>query len=218
MTREEIRNRILYQLDESTSAPAFYTAAEIDTLIDEAQEVLAEEAHGLVRTSFLPKSDGLQLVSLQALGDDVMAPLRIWDDNHRRLEYCGMQELDADRWRWWEVTSDFPWLWYPVAWNVLGIYPAIAAGTGTLRVDYLAWPTALADDSQEPDMPEPEHDQLVLYGVYMGLLKRWDIVRALDVFQKFVGRWPDSMFRDDVARLAAGIEGRSGTGDMIRSR
>jgi len=42
MNRAALRTRILESLNESATAPVFWAATEIDALIDEAAEVVAE--------------------------------------------------------------------------------------------------------------------------------------------------------------------------------
>lgn len=211
MTRLELQTRILRQLNDSPTSPIFWSAAEVQDMIQEGQEIMAEEVRALRKTAYVPKRDGTQLYTMQTFAPDVMAPYRLWDmDLSRRLEVITMAELDADRERWLEVTGDQPFWWYPAGWTWFGVYPATATGGGWFRMDYLAWPTALLDDMSEPEWPEPDHDGLVLYGVYLGLLQQWDIVRATDLLTQVVARWTDSRARDGIRRLQASLWQREG--------
>ncbi len=202
MNRQAIRDRILLALNDSPTSPVFWTLEEIDEVIQEGQEVLAEEVEGLKRTAYVPRHDGMQFCSLAAVAGDVMAPYRVWvGDKQHRLQVTTMQHLDNRRERFLETTGTRPDWWYPVSWNLFGIYPALTTGEGYLQVDYLGWPTPLVDDFDEPELPEADHDGLVLYGVYTGLMQQWDMVRALDYFTQFIARWSDSTMRDGVNRM-----------------
>ena len=188
MNRSEIRQRILEGLNDSATSPIFWTTAQIDTVIDEAQEVLAEEAKAIRRTAHVPMGDGLGFYSSRAIGDDVMSIYRVYTrHNTRRLSAVTLAELDAKNKNWMNVDGD-PWEWCPISWDLFGIYPRPATGGGIMEVSYIAWPAALLDDSDVSEFPEADHDGFVLYGVYDGLLKQWDVVRALELFSLFMER------------------------------
>lgn len=198
MTRAQIRDRILQALNESVTAPVFWTTAQLDAVIDEASEVLAEEAKAIRRTALVARRDGTTYYSTRGIAPDVMAIYRIWlPDNNRRLTAVSIAELDAQNETWIATTGD-PEYWFPVSWDLFGIYPHPTTGGSMLRVDYFAWPRALLDDSDEPEFREGDHDAMVLYGVYDGLLKQWNAPRAMELFARFVESW-------QVGRARSGI-------------
>lgn len=195
MNRQEIRDRILRGLNESTSSPSLFTTAQVDAYIEDAQEILSEEVAAIKRELIVTKRSGTTYYNTRGLATDMMVPYRIWDvNNERKLEAKTLFELDSHNERWVDTTGD-PWWWFPLSWDVFGIYPRPATGGGTLRIGYLAWPRTLLDDSDEPEFQNSDHDGLVLYGVYEGLLKQWDIARATQIFVKFVESWGDSSAR-----------------------
>lgn len=201
MTRSEIRTRILEALNESASSPVFWSTDQIDEVIDEAQEVLAEEADAIKRSALIPLQNGIQFYSTKTMGSEVMVPYRIWDHtNSRRLDATTMSELDLRHETWITVTGN-PECWFPVSWDLFGVYPFPASAGGVLRADCLAWPRSLLDDSDEPEFPESDHDALVIYGVYDGLLKQWDFERAMLMFSGFMNKWAKAKYRAGVGRL-----------------
>lgn len=209
MTRQEIRDRILVTLNDSTTAPVFWSLQEVNDLITEAQEVLAEEARALRRTAYIPRTPHGQFYTIHGIADDVMVPFRLWlPDKEHRLRPLTMGRIDKQRQRWLDVTGNQAEYWFPVSWDAFGIYPPPTTGGGYLQVDYLAWPPAMLDDDEEPQSPEPDHDMLVLYGVYMGLIRQWDIVRATEMLGRFVAGWLDAQARQDVRRMHARFERR----------
>lgn len=201
MTRAQIRDRILNALNESTSSPVFWSTAQIDAVIDEAAEVLAEEAKAIRRTGLLARQDGTIYYSTRAIGSDLMAIMRIWlPDLNRRLIPVTIAELDAFHETWPTVTGD-PEYWFPVSWDLFGVYPHPATGGGMFRVDYAAWPRALLDDNDEPEFREADHDGMVLYGVYDGLMKQWAGQRAMELYTKFLESWGASRARAGVREV-----------------
>lgn len=198
MTRAQIRDRILRALNESTSAPVFWTTAQLDAVIAEGAEVLAEEAKAIHRSAFIARKEGSTYYFLRGLAPDVMAITRIWlDDLKRRLVAVSLAELDQQNETWPQITGD-PEYWFPVSWDVFGVYPHPSTSGGLMRIDYLAWPRTLLDDEDEPEFRESDHEALVLYGVYDGLMKRWDAARALELYNRFLDAWQVGRARNGV--------------------
>lgn len=198
MTRSQIRDRILAAVNESTSAPVLWTTAQIDAVIDEASEVLAEEAKSIKRTAFVSRQAGAIYYSTRAVAPDVMAITRVWmPDTSKRLTAVSITEVDGQNRTWATATGD-PEYWFPISWDTFGIYPHPATGSGLLRVDYLAWPRALVDDDDEPEFREADQDSLVMYGLYDALLKKWDHARGLAMWARFMGQWQTGQARNGI--------------------
>ena len=199
MKRSDIRTRILEALNESASSPVFFSTAQIDAVIDEAQEVLSEEAQAVKRTAYQALRDGTTYYYTRGIANDIMAPYRIWLTHlNRRLVAVSLRELDVRHEHWIDVNGD-PEVWFPVSWDLFGIWPHPATGGGVMRIDYLAWPRSLQDDDDEPEIRRADHDAIVWYGIYDGLMKMWAPEKAIVLFNLFVDRWAD-------ARARAGIK------------
>jgi hypothetical protein len=202
MTRDELTTRILTALNDSPTDPIFWSLDEIHDTIQDGQEILAEECQALRRTVFVPWRPGAMLYSLGSVAGDVLAITRIWrSDTHERLLATTLTALGPEPW----MTQPGPAarVWYPMSWHAFGVYPHAGEGSGSFEVDYLSWPSPLLDDGDEPAWPEPDQDGLVSYGVYYGLLKSWDWVRAQDLWQQFMARWSDAQARTGSKQLQA---------------
>lgn len=211
MTRTQIRDRILAALNESTSAPVMWSTAQIDAVIAEASEVLAEEAKVIHRTAFTARQAGVTYYFTRGLAPDVMAMTRVWlPDLNKRLTAVTIAELDAQNATWATATGD-PEYWFPVSWDCYGIYPRPASSGGLLRVDYLAWPRTLLDDDDEPEFREADHDSLVLYGIYDGLMKQWNVQRALQLYSRFLDQWATGRARNGIRETQARVFQRPGS-------
>lgn len=217
MTRSEIRQRILESLNESATSPVFWSTTQIDGLIDEGQEILAEEAGAIKRTAFQALKDGTTYYYTRGIAPDIMAPYRIWLTHlGRRLTTVSLSELDKRNERWVDVNGE-PEYWFPVSWDLFGIYPHPATGGGVMRMDYLAWPRSLLDDSDEPEYRRADHDALVLYGIYDGLMKRWDVAKATEMFNLFMERWAMAQARAGIREVQS-REFQSASKDSVSFR
>jgi hypothetical protein len=210
MIRSQIRDRILSALNESTSSPVHWSTAQIDAVIDEASEVLAEEAKAIRRTAFVARRPGSTYYFTRGIAPDLMAAYRVWlPDVSKRLTAVTIGQLDAQNETWPTVTGD-PEYWFPISWDCFGIYPHPSAGGGVLRVDYIAWPRTLLDDSDEPEFREADQDSLVIYGIYDGLMKKWDFPRAMALFNRFIDQWKTGQARNGVREQQARTYQRGG--------
>jgi hypothetical protein len=213
MDRQEIRDRTLQALNESTSSPVFFTITQLNGFIEDALQVIAEEVSDIRRTAYVPMRDGAALYSIHAIAENVMSPYRVTlHEQDSRLQYILMDELDRIRQRWLDESADSPDYWYPVSWDMFGIWPAPITATGYLRVDYLAWPTPLTDDLDVPEFSLETHDAAVLFGIAEGLLHQWDTARALDYWLQFTALWRDRAGRVETNRLRHAMISRLETG------
>ena len=202
MNRGELRKRIAYLLNEDPDDMVFFTSTQVNNVIQEAMEVIAEEVMDLKKQAFVVIEPGRMWYTLSEIAPDCMTPLRVWSEaDETRLDVITMKELDDHRERWMEVFTDRPDWWYPISFDAFGIWPGPTSGGGVLRIDYVAWPETLLDDNDEPIFREPEQDLVVLYGMYDGLIRQWEPERALDIFVQFVSAWRDQDFKNATRRF-----------------
>lgn len=212
MTRDEIRTRALRALNDSLTDPAFWSLAEMDQLLQEAQEVLAEEVEALTRTLYLPERPGAMFYHLKGMGAQIMTPWRLWTRNRQhRLWPISMRELDGHYERWLTVTGEPEW-WFLLSWDVIGLWPAPTAGGGIFELDCFIWPDALLDDTDEPEFPDPDHDWLVQYMEMEGQAKQWDTARVLEIAVPLLARAKDAQARSGVRAVQERFFGREDGG------
>lgn len=217
MNQGEIRARILDGLNDPDSI--FWTTAEMGEIIQDGMEVIAEEAQSIKRTAFVPFRQGASYYSLRGIADDVISIYRLRDEsNSRTLVPITLAELDSHDERWVDSSAN-PERWFSVSWDLFGIYPAPMAGSGIMRVDYYAWPREMSDDLDEPEFSLGDHESLVDYGIYDGLLKRWDFKRAMEAAVPFARKVLGAKAQDGVDRLQSKDSYRRGdANDIIRTR
>lgn len=211
MNRIEIKNRILNGINDDPDSSVFYTTAQIEALIDEGLEVLAEDTMAINRTAVVPVRQGAFLYYLPWIDPDAMAIRRVWYQNDQsRLTAVTMSQLDGFHQRWLTVTGT-PEVWFPVSWDIFGVWPIPATAGDVLRVAYSAWPRALQDDSDEPELPEATQDAVVLYGQYQGILKKWDAEQAGLTLRLLTGHRALAGSRSAIARIASRVWHRTQT-------
>lgn len=205
MNRSELRTRVLSGLNESTSSPVHFSTTQIDATITEALEILAEEVEAVKRTVFVPLREGATYYFTQGIATDMMIPYRLWTPtNNRRLIACSIHELDEFSEVWNQTTGD-PEAWFPICWDTFGIYPYPTTAGGLIRIDYLAWPRELLDDSDEPELPEATHESVVDYCIYDGLMKRYDTETAIRFLNKFASLFKDAKARSGINRKGSQV-------------
>lgn len=214
MNRSEVRNRILYFLNESTTNPVFFTQTDLNATIEEAQELLAEEVTVLREQAFIVTKPGRHWYTTYEVSPRCMTPFRIWTDGtDRRLSPVTMRQLEDHYVNFMSVNSDDPYWWYPISFDTFGLWPGPSEGGTRLRIDYLAWPRTLAQDSSTPVFNSALQDLIVKYGEYEGLIRQWEGMRAMDVFMEFIRHFTDNKYRTETTRFHKMLMARDGQGD-----
>lgn len=214
MRRSDLRERILHLVNENLTSPIFFSESQVNRMIQEAYEIIAEEVTTLRKQAFLVTEPGRHWYTTYEISPTCISPFRIFTDRtNQRLIPLTMDEVDDHYTQWQAVSSDQPQWWYPMAFDTFGIWPGPTEGGTILRIDYVAWPDELADDNDEPLLREIEQDLLVLYGQYDGLVRQWEIPRAMELFNRFALSMRDSQYKLDVRRFYRMNFDRSGQGE-----
>jgi len=185
MKRSEIKSRIRDKLEDKSDTGVFYTDAQLDDLIAEAQELLVGETKSIHRTVTVPIRPGGQFIYLTSFAPDCMMPVRVWNSaNTYRLQATSIDNLSSFHQKWTTVTGPDPQFWFTVSWDIIGLFPRPIAGSGVLKIDYLAWPRELNDDDDFPELMTASHDAIVILAAYLGELKKWNAISAGNFFQE----------------------------------
>ena len=199
MNRAELKSRIRDGINDPSEA--IFTDAQLNDLIDEAAEFIVAETSSIKRSVFVPLREGVTYYSLRGLAPDMMLPYGISDHTRsQKLPVTSMEELDAYMQRWIDSEGP-PERWFSVAWDIVGVWPKASSSGGVLRIDYYAWPRPMLDDGDQLEAVLSTHDAIVQYAVYMGLLKQWDGVRAVDAWKTFRGNATLAKARSGVLRV-----------------
>jgi hypothetical protein len=180
MTRAEIRTAIWRSLNDPSGV--FLPAAQANTVIEEAQETLAELGTPIRRRVGIPVRAYWTYYRLSPYAPDAIMPARLYSTaNAQPLDPWTITELDEYDINWERTTGD-PWIWFPRGWDRFGIYPKPVTSRGVLWVDYLAWPQEFLHDAGVPEFPSEHHEILVQYGLYDGLIRGGEVQEAMKVW------------------------------------
>lgn len=214
MRRSELRERILHLVNDSLASPVFFSNAQINAMIQEAYEIIAEEITTLRKQAIIVTEPGRHWYTTYEISSACISPFRVWTDGtNQRLIPLTMDEVDDHYTTWQAVSSDQPQWWYPIGFDTFGIWPGPAQGGTILRVDYIAWPDEMESDADEPLLREVEQDLLILYGQYDGLMRQWEVPRAMELFNRFSVAYRDSQYKLQVRRFYRANFDRTGQGE-----
>ena len=215
MLRPELRRRIYRRLDDDPDSPTSITVADVNALIDEAIEVLSEEAEYFSKTAYVPLFNGAQFYSTLAIDPLCLAPVRVWAmDRERPLNYTTIGELNRTHGNWLDDTYERPHHWFSIDHQTFGIYPRVTQGSGeVLRIDYYAWAEPVPNDQVILPYSDESLDGVISYVVYSVYMRRWDMFRANDAFAEFVRLFRDTNAAAEVRRFNHGMLARVGNHD-----
>lgn len=177
MTRLRLRTLIRKGLGETTAA--FWTDAELNTLIDEACDDLAYRTKCIRANTTVSSVANTAEYSLSTNISNALAPLEVYfrqDGNTwRKLDSTNREELSAEHPGWMSVSSSTPTMWY---WDreedKYGFFPppnSTNAGT-YVKVYYASKHTDINDDATEPDIPTYLQPAIVDYCIASGKEQR----------------------------------------------
>ena len=210
MNRLQMRQRVLRLLNDDPVSPVFFDPALVNQSLDDARDLLAEQAPLQSQVVRFPREAGKMLYALPALDGSIQVPYRFWlPDLHRRLQATMLTDLDARHELWMTVQGD-PWCWFPVDWRTVGLWPVPGNG-GWVEMDVYVWPTPLAGDTDEPDeLSLSGHEALIIFAEMEGYLRQWDALRATERWQAFAGAHPGIVASADLQQEVARDRVRSG--------
>jgi hypothetical protein len=162
MTFAQIKADVFRRLRESSSAPVFWTEADVEAAINEAYMELSDQAEW---------NETFQTVDLLSsrpwydartyLSEKILTVGRAFNvTTNRWLNPTVPRDLDPYDARWERVTGQ------PQRIMVRGLFwfgywPQVTSQIGSIQQFYTELPDALEDDTDEPGFPDTLHDALV---------------------------------------------------------
>lgn len=166
MTRADLRTEVFRRLQESSSAPVFWTADDIDAAVDEGYDELSDATEWCERWFTVDLLQQRPAYDLRTLTTDTVLNIgrAFHVDTNRWLTPTTPRELDRGYRRWETVTGAPIRLWMSGLWW-LRYYPLAGTDAGEVKQYIVVLPDALADDADEPGFPETLHYGLVEYAL-----------------------------------------------------
>jgi hypothetical protein len=185
MTKAEMRDEVHRMLNDTSGT--LIPADEVDDLLQEAQELMAEHGAPVIRRSGVPLQSYRTFYRLSEFAPDAIQPVRLYSTRLLApLEPISMEELDVRAVNW-IATVGPPTAWFPRGWDQFGIYPKPSGDEGLLWIDYLAWPQVMLVEWSVSEFDEEDHETLVAYGWYDGILRSNQLDEIKEAWQSFAG-------------------------------
>lgn len=173
MTFATLRAEVFRRLQESATSPAFWTVADVDTVLNEGLAEMSDETEWYERSLEIDLLSKQRYYDLRTILPEPLLTIGACQNmtTQRWLTPATTTDLDT-QYRHWERTLGEPayslvrGLWW------LGTYPRPSADLGTMTLQYTALPDELAEDDDEPGFPDALHYGLVEYA--LAELWAWD--------------------------------------------
>ena len=171
MTFLTLKQRVLQKLNESISAPQFWSLATIGDIINEAYTDL------MAGIKILEKSATLSLVANQmiySLASDSLAVFRMYYDTSEHLiaslSFDSLIKIDG----WFsQTTANYPTQRiHNVGTQKVLLYPKVETSESDCNTYWYKYiPSDMSEDSDTPDIPKTFHDALMDYAFSVCLLR-----------------------------------------------
>lgn len=184
MNRGQIREKILYRLNQDVDSPQFWEEDFINELIDEAY------MHFVSRTKILETSTSLSLIAYQNIyefASDCLVINRMYYETTDKIidpiTWSNLVKFDPS---WSDKTGDRPERWVFIPPNKIFLYPAVTSDSSdAITYHYSKMPADFAADTTSPDFPAIFHDVLINYSLAISLSR----MGAAEYIKKAQGYW-----------------------------
>ena len=170
MNRGQIRDKILYMLNQDVDSPQFWEEDFINNRIDEAY------MNFVSRTKILETSASLTLLAYQNLyefaSDCLVVNRMYYETTDKMIDPATWSNLVKFDPSWSDKTGDRPERWVFIPPNKMFLYPAVTAdSTDAVTYYYSKMPADFTADTTSPDFPAIFHDALIEYPLTVALLR-----------------------------------------------
>ena len=190
MTFAELRTEVFRRLDEDSADPAFWTAADINTALNEAYEELSDSSEWHERNAILKllsKRTYNDLRFALGSGEIVLTLKHAYNSTTRRwLDPVELRDLDYRTFHQWEDITGEPEKFFLRGLFWLGTFPKQNTDSGNLKLYYTAIPPAMSADTDEPGFPEEFQHGLIEYALGDLLAQEGETQKGLAHFREYL--------------------------------
>lgn len=215
MTLLELRTRVLTELGEDPSNPKFYTAAEADAAINDAESVFALLTLCLERTASLTLLYNTTWYQPRTAFSDFLLPLRVRRQaDGAKVVPTTIEALNALS-ETWESEIGAPQRYVSLGCNLLAFHCQPQA-SDTVLVTFARTPAALTSDSATPEIPAQFHETLIDFAVPKARMKEGggEFSKELSRMQRFMNAASD--LADVVRRRNKALQYDRGPAELTR--
>jgi hypothetical protein len=188
MTRAEIKSEVFRRLQESSSAPVYWTEDDVETAIDEGYAEISDATEWYERYITVDLLNERPWYDARTvIGDSCLAVGPVFNEQTNRwLTSNAITDLDKGDRRWERVTGEPQRILRRGLWW-FGYWPRVTADSGTVKQYFTGLPDAMDEELDEPGFPEPYHYGLVEYALYDLWAQDAESQKALQAWQAYIG-------------------------------
>ena len=170
MNFSALKSRVLQKLNESVSAPQFWSIDNIGSFLNEGYEDL------ILTTKILESSATLSTVAdtfIYSLADNCLEIIRMYyETTDRIIRPMSWEQLQAiDRW-WVDTANTYPRYHIPLSSQNVFLYPNVSdSESSCITYWFKAIAQEMSADEDVPDTRDTFHDALVDFATFMALLR-----------------------------------------------
>ena len=211
MTRGELREKILWRLNQDVTTPQFWEEDYINRLIDEAN------MNFISRTRVLETSTTLSLIAYQNLykfaANCFIINRMYYSTTDRIIEPVSWSALVNHDPSWSTTNGPRPDYWTFIPPNNIFLYPSVTADADdAVLYHYTKMPADFANDAAKPDIPSIFHDALIEYPLALAFLR----MGSASYLKKAYKYW--SLYKDKITSLKKLASNRSTRRIRVRAR
>lgn len=187
MTKGELRAEVFRRLQESASAPVYWTADDVDAAVAEGYAEVSDASEWFEAHAYLPLLKDRPLYDLRTvLGEQFLAVGGAFDvQTNRWLIPSTTRQFDAHDRRWERIVGEPQRLFMHGLWW-LGLWPRIMSEVGQVKQYYVALPPPLDGDGDEPGFSETFHYALVEFALTDLWAQDGETALALASWEKYL--------------------------------
>lgn len=166
MTFAQLRADVFRRLQESASAPVFWSQADVDAALLEGYQEISDATEWCERWFTVDLLQSRPAYDLRTLTTDTVLNVgrAFHVDTNRWLTPTTPRELDRGYRRWETITGEPVRLWTSGLWW-LRYYPLAGTDAGEVKQYAAVLPEDMVDDTDEPGFPGTFHYGLVEYAL-----------------------------------------------------
>lgn len=211
MNRGELREKILWRLNQDVTSPQFWEEDYINDLINEAY------LNFVTKTKVLETSTSLSLIAYQnlyKLADDCFVINRMYYETTDKIIWpVSWSALAGHDPKWTTTTGSRPEYYVFIPPNRIFLYPQVTAdASDAVTYYYSKMTTNFTADSESPDFPAVYHDAIIEYALALALPR----VSAESYLKKAMSYY--AKYHEKIASMKKISHGRSNRAIRVRAR
>lgn len=184
MNLGELKSETFRRLNESSTAPVFWTAADVTASLNEGYLDFCERTKLVSREADVECVRGVPYVDMRAWRYPFLGLRRVFSRTiNKPLPFANVAHVDTLENRWEMSSGNVQRVFMRGAYT-LGFWPVPQVGE-VFRVTWTSMPDAMAYDYEQPEIPSEFHEALLFYAIYDLRAQEPETALALEAYGSY---------------------------------